>query len=370
MKAIAVKPHQPESLHLRELPQPRLEDVPDGEGVLVKVLRVGLCGTDREIYSGLYGQPPAGEDFLVLGHENFGVVEATGPHVRGFASGDYVVSIVRRPGNSLYDLVGAYDLTTDDVYYERGINLLHGFLTEYYAEKPDFLIKVPRGIQHVGVLLEPASVIEKGIMHAYDIQRRLPIWRPIRAAVLGAGPIGLLASMAFRLRALEVVTAALPRPPYLNSQLLDAIGARYVSTQQMRFREISATYGPFDIIFEATGYGPLVFEAMEVLGKNGVLIVSGLSGGGRHVTVPADAINVGFVLYNKAMVGTVNAAHQHFEAAIRDLATCETQFPGWLTRLLTHRINGLRDYPRMAELFKESETSDHRPIKAWVEVGR
>lgn len=367
MKAIAVVPGKPNSLGLVELAKPEIAEVAGGRGALVRVLQVGLCGTDREISAGLYGVAPPGFGFLVLGHENFGVVEAVGPHVTDLTAGDHVVAMVRRPGHSIYDLIGMPDLTTDETYFERGISLLHGFLAEYYVDHQDFLIRVPPTLRHVGVLLEPMSVVEKGIIHAFDLQRRLPIWRPGRAAVLGAGPIGLLATVALQLRGLNVVTLALSEPPYLNAELVEAVGARYLSTRQVSLVEASKQFGPFDVIFEATGYSPLVFEAMRILGKNGVLILSGISGGGREVSVPTDAINLGFVLGNKAMVGTVNAARQHFEAGVRDLAACETQHPGWLSRLLTHRVQGLDRYRDVLELFEASER-ELRPIKAVVAV--
>ena len=49
MKAIAVRPGVPNTVHLAEMPAPTAEDVPDGRGVLVRVLRVGVDGTDKEI---------------------------------------------------------------------------------------------------------------------------------------------------------------------------------------------------------------------------------------------------------------------------------------------------------------------------------
>ena len=112
-----------------------------------------------------------------------------------FKPGDYVVASVRRPGSSIYDQIGLQDMTTDDTYFERGINLRHGFLTEYYADAADFLVKVPEGLKRVGVLLEPSSIAEKAIQQAYEIQRRLRIWRPRHAAVLGVGTLGLLTSL-------------------------------------------------------------------------------------------------------------------------------------------------------------------------------
>src|SRR5205085_9914742 len=130
MKAVAVYPGKPNSIHLAELPSPSVADIPGGRGVLVKVLRVGVDGTDREINAAEYGAAPEGYDFLTIGHESFGRVLEVGPNVRTLASGDYVVATVRRPGSSIYDLIGTYDMTTDATYYERGINLRHGYLTE------------------------------------------------------------------------------------------------------------------------------------------------------------------------------------------------------------------------------------------------
>src|SRR5512143_1654027 len=198
MKAIAVIPGKPDSIHLREAPKPSVADVPGGRGVLVKVLRVGVDGTDKEINAAEYGAAPDGHDFLVIGHEGFGQVEAVGPNVTGVEPGDYVVATVRRPGTSLYDLIGANDMTTDDTYFERGINLRHGFLTEHYVDDAEFIVKVPRTLREVGVLLEPLTVVEKGIAQAYEIQRRLKVWRPQRAAVMGAGTIGWLATLVLR----------------------------------------------------------------------------------------------------------------------------------------------------------------------------
>jgi glucose 1-dehydrogenase len=121
MKAIAVFPGKPNSIHLAELPKPSLGDVPNGRGVLVKVLRVGVDGTDKEINAAEYGAAPEGYEFLVIGHESFGQVEAVGPNVTELRPGDYVAATVRRPGSSIYDKIGTYDMTTDDTYFERGI---------------------------------------------------------------------------------------------------------------------------------------------------------------------------------------------------------------------------------------------------------
>jgi len=344
MQAVAVRPGRAHTAHLATLPRPRVEDVPGGRGVLVRILSVGVDGTDKEIDAAEYGMAPPGDDFLVLGHESFGRVEAVGPAVGELAPGDLVVATVRRPGSSLYDRIGTYDMTTDDTYFERGINLRHGYLTEYVVEDPEYLVKVPPGLRHTGVLLEPTSVVEKGIAQAYEIQRRLRVWRPRRAAVTGAGTVGLLAALALRLRGLEVTVFGLTPRPYLNSDLVEAIGARYLSTAEVPLARAAQAHGPFDLVFEASGHSPLVFEGMEALGRNGVLVLSSVTGGERRVEVPADRINLGFVLGNKVVVGTVNANREYFEIGVRDHALAEAQFPGWLSRLITHRVRGLENY--------------------------
>jgi threonine dehydrogenase-like Zn-dependent dehydrogenase len=341
VKAISVFPGKPNSVHLAELNKPSVDEVPNGRGVLVKVLRVGVDGTDKEINAAEYGAAPSGYDFLVIGHEGFGQVEAVGPNVTELKPGDYVVATVRRPGRSIYDLIGTNDMTTDDVYYERGINLRHGFLTEYYVDDADFIVKVPQGLKRVGVLLEPFTVVQKGIHQAYEIQRRLKVWHPKRAAVMGAGTIGLLATLTLRLRGIEVTTFGRTEKPYLNAHLLEELGARYISTKDTPILDAAKQFGPFDIIFEATGNSGVVFDSMQALGKNGVLVLSSVTGGDKMVEVPADRINLEFVLGNKVMVGTVNANREYFEMGVRDMAQSEAEYPGWLAKLLTDPVSGL-----------------------------
>jgi threonine dehydrogenase-like Zn-dependent dehydrogenase len=364
MKAIAVLPGKPDSVHLTELRKPRIDEVPNGRGVLVKVLRVGVDGTDREINAAEYGAAPPGYDFLVIGHEGFGQVVEVGPAVTDLKAGDYVVATVRRPGTSIYDVIGTSDMTTDDTYFERGINLRHGYLTEYYVDDEEFIVKVPQGLKEVGVLLEPTTVVEKGIAQAYEIQRRLRVWRPKRAAVMGAGTIGLLATLALRLRGLEVSAFGLTRKPYLNSDLIEAIGARYESTRDLPLRDAAAQYGPFDLIFEATGFAPIVFDAMQALGKNGVLVLSSVTGGDHRIEIPADRINLDFVLGNKVMVGTVNANREYFEMGVKDLAQAEAAYPGWLSRLLTHPVKGLEQYRELIDTLTTAKSA----VKVFCEV--
>jgi len=365
VKAVAVYPGKPNSMHLEEVPKPSVADIPDGKGVLVKVLRVGVDATDKEINDAEYGKAPAGSDYLITGHESFGQVVEVGPNVsETFRPGTYAVASVRRPGRSLYDDLGLQDFTTDDEYYERGINLRHGYLTEYYVEDERFLVPLPKCLAEVGVLTEPTTVSQKGLNQAYEIQRRLKVWEPRRAAVLGAGTISLLAALAMRMRGLDVTCYSRRRAPYLNSDLIEELGGHYASSSDHTLAEASAMHGPFDIILEATGFSPLIFEAMEVLAKNGVLVLASVTGGDRKVEVNADHINQGFVLGNKVMVGTVNASRADFRSAVDDLIKAEILYPGWLKKLLTTPVKGLENYKEMLHQLIENREA----IKVYVEV--
>src|ERR671931_27593 len=364
MKAIAVHPGKAGSIHLADVPPPRIDQIPDGRGVRVQVLRVGVDGTDKEINAAEYGAAPPGDDYLIIGHENFGRVLEVGPNVPDtIRPGGYVVASVRRPGASIFGKIGLQDFTTDDVYYERGINLRHGYLTEEYVEDAQFVFPLPDTLAEVGVLLEPTTVAEKGINHAYEIQRRLKIWETRRACILGSGTIGLLMALAARLRGLELTVFSLPQRPYRNADLVEELGGVYVSSGEMSLVEVSAARGPFDLILDATGFSPIVWEAAEVLGKNGVLVLSSITGGDRKAEINSDRINQSFVLGNKVMVGTVNASPADFESGVTDLIRAEALYPGWLGKLLTTPIRGLEGYRGMIEALERGEG-----IKVFVEV--
>src|SRR3989442_1776084 len=237
------------------------------------------------------------------------------------------IAVYSAEPNSMH-LEDVPDPKVTDIPNGRGINLLHGYLTEYYVEDAAYLVPLPDNLCDVAVLMEPLTISEKGLNQAFEIQRRLKVWQPRRAAVVGAGSVGLLAALAIRLRGLEVTCYSRPPPPNLNSDLIGELGGHYVSSQQAILVEASARYGTFDIMLEATGYSPLVFEAAEVLAKNGVLILTSVTGGSTQAMVNTDRINQGFVLGNKVMVGTVNASHTDFVSGGNGLVLAEALFPG------------------------------------------
>jgi glucose 1-dehydrogenase len=365
MSAVAIRPGVADSMHRREVRRPAVDDIPGGRGVLVDLLRVGLCGTDREMNDAEFGEAPPGDDYLILGHESLGRIDAVGPNVpSNLKPGGLVVATARRPGNTIYDRIGLQDMSTSDDFTERGIRRAHGYLAESYVEDATYLVAVPDALKSVGVLLEPMSVAEKGIRQALEIQRRLKVWDPTRAAVLGAGPVGLLTALALRLRGIEVEVLSRREPPYLNSELVEAIGGHYASTSTTTIAERSSAAGPFDIILDATGFSPLVFEAADVLAPNGVLILASVTGGDRTAEVPTDHINQGFVLGNKVMVGTVNAHRDDFGEGVEDLLRAEAFYPGWLDRLLTTRIDGLDAPDEMLRHLRD----DKAAIKVFVQV--
>jgi threonine dehydrogenase-like Zn-dependent dehydrogenase len=364
MKAIAVRPGTPNSVHLAELPVPSVNEIPDGRGVLVKVLKVGVDATDREINDALYGNAPAGYDFLVIGHECFGVVVEVGSAVKKVQPGDYVTCTVRRPGGSIYDRIGRNDITSEETYYERGINLRHGFLTEYFVDEEEYIVRMPQGLKHLHVLAEPMSCAAKAVEQAYLAQQRLQVWQPQRAWVTGAGQIGLLSTLILRLRGIEVFTLARGRKPSLKAEIAEGFGAHYISTADVSLQQLAATHGRPDLIIEATGNSAVAFEAMQVLGHNGCMVWTSITGGNRQVQVPGDQINLSWVLGNKLLVGSVNANFRHFESGIRDLALGEATWPGVIRKILTTPVRGLDNYQEMMRLLVE----DREALKVYVEV--
>ena len=321
----------------------RIEDVPDPEPrngeVLIQVHQVGLDGTDAEIFRGEYGEAPANDDFLIVGHESLGRVAEVDAAAGSLSPGDWVVAIVRRPDPvpCRNCAAGEWDMCLNGRYTERGIKGRHGFLSEYYVELPEYLVRVPAELSSIAVLLEPLSVVEKAIEHIRSIQSRM-VWRPERALVLGAGPIGLLAAMLLALDGTEVHIYDAAEPGF-KAELAKAFGARYIWADAHEVgHELATTIGPIDIAIEATGFSPLAFDAADMVGANGIVCLTGVSGGSRKSEVSADHLNLEMVLSNKVVFGTVNANRRHYESGVRHLQSIERRWPGLLSRLITNRL--------------------------------
>jgi threonine dehydrogenase-like Zn-dependent dehydrogenase len=333
MRAVAVTPLQPGSARQVELPTPTTAS---GMAVM-RVLEVGIDGTDTEINQGLYGEPPPGSSFLVIGHEALSVVEAVGEGVSGFAPGDLVVSTVRRPDDCPNCRAGESDMCLLGNYTERGIKGAHGYMGEYYSETPAFMVKIPPALRPFAVLLEPLSIVEKATYQAWKIQERM-VWQPARAVVLGAGPIGILCTILLRLRGLEVHVYAKSPPESLQGRMLTDLGATYQSVDDHPVAGIRDELGQIDFILEGTGNSAVAFEAMAQLGTNGVLCLTGVSGGNRSIEIPADVINLKMVLGNRVTFGSVNANRRYFEMGLAHFQQAEQRWPGIFERLITRRV--------------------------------
>jgi glucose 1-dehydrogenase len=333
MRAVAVTPKKPGTARQVELPIPEVA----AEMALMRVLEVGIDGTDTEINNGLYGDSPPGSDFLVIGHEALSVVETVGEGVQGFEVGDLVVSTVRRPDDCPNCRAGESDMCLFGNYTERGIKGAHGYMGQYYSETPAFMVKIPLALRAYAVLLEPISIVEKAIAQAWKIQERM-LWQPARAVVLGAGPIGILGTILLRLRGLEVHVYAKSAPETLQGRILNSLGATYQSVDDHPVSGIQDQLGQIDFILEGTGSSAVAFQAMAQLGTNGVLCLTGVSAGNRSIEIPADVINLEMVLGNRVVFGSVNANRRYFEMGVQHFQQAEQRWPGIFERLITRRV--------------------------------
>ena len=215
---------------------------------------------------------------------------------------------------------------------------------------------MPTGLKHLHVLAEPMSCAAKAVQQAYEVQRRLKVWRPKLAFVCGAGQIGLLTTLILRLRGLEVYTLARTAPPTLPSEIVTAGGElrQHASevAQGSRQRSRQARFDRRCHRFSAMSFG-----AMEVLNLNGVLVWTSITGGQEKHEVPADKLNLEWVLGNKLLLGSVNANREHFEMGIRDLAMAEMNYPGVVQRILTHPVQGLENYEQMMKLLVDAKSA-------------
>jgi threonine dehydrogenase-like Zn-dependent dehydrogenase len=346
VKALTVVPLHEGTAELSDVDEPPESDGP----ILVETIGVGICGTDAEILSGSYGWAPPGKERLVLGHESLGRVQQA-PEGAAVAEGDLVVGIVRRPDPvpCINCAVGEWDFCRNGRYTERGIKEHDGYLSERYRITPEFVVKVDPGLGILGVLLEPTSVVAKAWEQVDKIGHRAR-WEPRTAVVTGAGPIGLLASLVGVQRGLEVHVIdqmSEGRKP----DLVRALGATYHTGA------IADACPAPDVVIECTGVSALVLDAIEHVGPGGVVCLTGVSSGGRTLSVDEGALNRTMVLSNESVVGSVNANRRHYEAGADALAKADR---GWLEQLVSRKV----------PLDRWHEALDRRPddVKVVVEV--
>ncbi|QBI56419.1 glucose 1-dehydrogenase [Streptomonospora litoralis] len=326
MRAVTVRPDSENPLEVREMPDP---DPQPGE-MLVQGLALGVCGTDREIVSGGHGALPEGREWFVVGHESLGRVRQA-PEGSGFAAGDLAVGVVRRPdpvpcGACAH---GEFDMCRNGRYTERGIKGADGYGAQAWCVEPEYAVKLDPGLERVGMLMEPTTVVAKAWEQVERVGNR-SWFDPRRVLVTGAGPIGLLAALLGRQRGLDVhVLDRITEGP--KPRLVRDLGAEYHTED---IEQVMSKLAP-DIVIEATGAGRLVFEAMAGTSAYGIVCLTGVSPGGRRIAVDAGSLNRDIVMENDAVVGSVNANLRHYRQAADALAAADQQ---WLARIVTRRV--------------------------------
>lgn len=346
MRALAAFPQRREVKTI-DIPAPTLRNERE---VLVRIREVGICGTDREIAGFHYGTAPAGSDRLVLGHEALGEVVEVGSSVRTLVRGDLVALTVRRPCNEATCIacrVGRQDFCVSGGFSERGIKGAHGFMTEFVVEDERYLVRVPRGLAEVGVLIEPLTVAAKAAADLDAILRRYP-WEPLglRALVLGAGPIGLLGAMMLAGRNIKTFVYSRETADGDRAELARSFGAEYVSAGDTPLGDLPKRVGNVDVVFEAVGTARVAFGALGALAPNGIFILSGVPSSHAPIEIDVDGIMRDIVLKNQVLFGTVNASRGAFEAAVRQLEQFMGLFPGAVRKLITHHAK-LDDVPEL-----------------------
>lgn len=346
MKAVAVFPAT-KQVKVVDHPEPSLASPTD---VKLRMIDVGICGTDKEIVTFQYGTPPAGSDYLIIGHESLGEVVEIAPDVKSLKKGDLVVTMVRRPCDHPECVAcgaGRQDFCYTGDFTERGIKGRHGFMTECVVDDEKFMNHVPMDLRDVAVLVEPLTIAQKAIEQLWQVQARLPWACPIepgkpaqfchKALVLGAGPVGLLGAMALAVRGFQTFVYSKTALPNARADLCSSIGVKYISSDQTSVDEMAKIIGGIDVVYEAVGASSLAFDVMRVLGTNGVFIFTGVPGRKAPIEVDTDRLMRDFVLKNQIIYGTVNAGKQAFQDAITDLSEYRRRWPHALERLITGR---------------------------------
>jgi threonine dehydrogenase-like Zn-dependent dehydrogenase len=342
MKAIAIEPGKI-GAQLISMPEPQILSPTE---VKVKVLEVGVCGTDREEVTGGRADAPDGKRQLVIGHEMFGEVVEVGSQVSAVAVGDYAVFSVRRGcGECLPCRSNRSDMCYTGKYTERGIKGQHGYETDFVVDDERYIVKVPASLRSVGVLAEPMSIAQKAIDEALTIQTsRLPEvhkghWIPgKKALVAGIGAIGILAAVALRLRGADVLGLDVVDKNTKRPSILKKLGGTYIDSREIGIKDLDDRFGQIDFIFEATGIADVGFNLIDALGVNGVYVMTGISRGERPISIIGAELMTQIVLKNQIILGSVNAGPKHFEMAIRDLEQARSRWGSVIDEIVTTRV--------------------------------
>lgn len=337
-----------------EVPEPKIEQ-PDE--VLIRVKEVGLDGTDFNLVRHRLQDPAEGRDEIVMGHEMAGVVERVGAEVTGLAPGDAVVATVRRGCGICHPcLHNQSDMCLTGLYKERGLHKLDGFLTRYVVDHEQYLVKVPPELTRLAIFSEPLSIVEKGVEQIRTIQSRLPWacghpehsfdsedWGPCKTAlVVGAGPLGLLATALLRLAQVNTFVADIVPEDSAKVHLVEHMEARYLDARKNTPAEMVKTCcdagGSLDIIFEAAGAAATAIELITHMSRSSIYVMTGIPRQELVLQVDAAELVRQMVRNNQVVVGSVNSNRSHFEMALGHIGKADSRFDGMLSEMITHRF--------------------------------
>jgi len=341
MKAIALSKGST-AVDLVDLPKPE----PKSGEVLIHTVRCGLCGTDREIIRRGIPDVPPGEDFLVLGHEVLGRVEEVGPDTQtDLEPGGLVTVMVRRGcGKCNACLTGHVDYCYTGRYTERGIHKVHGFFTEHFVDRPQYVVRVSSDMEDVGVLAEPMSVSAKAYEVAAGLMGRVCFdgacscrGRQEKALVAGHGPIGMLAAMLLVIEGYDVSVLGRRKPGDFQRTFVESFGGRYLDIDGDEDRALAEEEGGFLLIIEAAGIAELTFRLPELLSRNGILVLTGVPRGPQEICLDGNTLMASLVRFNQTITGTVNASRENFEMGLRYLRAFKEKFPEAVAGIITGR---------------------------------
>jgi glucose 1-dehydrogenase len=347
MKAAAVFPGKQE-VKVIDHPESSIT-LPDQ--VKLRILDVGICGTDKEISSFEYGTPPQGSDYLVIGHEALAQVTEIGSAVNRLKPGDLVVPTVRRPCSHPECRAcrsGHQDYCYTGDFTERGIKEAHGYMTEFVVDYERNMNLVPGDLREVAVLVEPLTIAEKAMAQVFWLMQHRPPWisaetpgaqwgRGQKALVLGVGPVGLLGAMMLVMAGFETYVYSRELPPNPRIDLVSSIGATYLSTQTTNIDQMREQIGNIDLVYEAVGHSHFAFQVLRVLGINGIFVLTGVPGLQAFIEADPARLMRDMVLKNQVLLGTVNAGPEAFAAAIQDLDVFIKRWPVAVRALIAGR---------------------------------
>ncbi len=337
MRAVAVYPAR-HAVEIVDIAEPNIAGPTQ---VKLRMLEVGVCGTDKDICAFAYGTPPQARIVSCWATNRWPKCWRPGRMSRTWRAGDLVVSTVRLPctdANCAACRAGHYDFCMTGHYREHGIKGLDGFMTEFVVEDRSNLHPVAGDLRDVAVLVEPLTIAEKALIEVREIQRRLH-WDGAcrRAVVLGSGPVGLLGAMALVNAGFETYVYSRSPQPNAKADLDEAIGARYVSSAQTSVEEMAGQVGNIDLIYEAAGAPQFAFEVLKHLGSNGIYVFTGVPRDQAPVVFDTERIMYNLVLKNQVVLGVVNAGPLAFDNAVRDLAVFDARWPSALRAIITGR---------------------------------